>query len=69
MILEHGGKPTSGISGKTDYLIVGTYLDPVSGNPTMTSKHKKALELIDQGGKIRIISIDNFLEMIRNKLS
>lgn len=65
MILEHGGKPTSGVSGKTDYLIVGTYNDPVSGLPVMTSKHKKALEFIEQGGKIQIISYDTFSEMIK----
>ena len=65
MILEHGGKPTSGVSGKTDYLIVGTYYDPVSGLPVMTSKHKKALEFIEQGGKIQIISYDTFSEMIK----
>ena len=65
MILEHGGKPTSGVSGKTDYLIVGTYNDPVSGLPVMTSKHKKALEYIEKGGKIQIISYETFSEMIK----
>ena len=64
MILEHGGKPTSGVSGKTDYLIVGEYIDPVSGLPTTTSKHKKALDLAGQGGKIKIVSLDAFLQMI-----
>ena len=64
MIMEHGGKPSSGVSGKTDYLIVGTYIDPISGIPTITSKQKKALELIDQGGKIQIISFDSFLSLI-----
>lgn len=64
MIIEHGGKSMSSVSGKTDYLIVGTYIDPVSGIPVMTSKHKKALELIDQGGKVLIISLEKFMEMI-----
>lgn len=63
MILEHGGRPMTGVSGKTDYLIVGTYLDPVTGRPTITSKHKKALEISEQGGKIRIVSLDEFLQM------
>lgn len=65
MILEHGGKPMTGVSGKTDYLIVGTYLDPLTGMPTVTSKHRKALELIDQGGKIQILSLDGFMEIVR----
>ena len=64
MIMEHGGKPSSGVSGKTDFLIVGTYVDPVSGNPVLTSKHKKALELIEQGGKIRILSFEGFEKLI-----
>ncbi len=66
MILEHGGRPMTGVSGKTDYLIVGTYIDPVTGIPTITSKHKKALELIDQGGKIQILTIECFVEMTQN---
>ena len=65
MIIEHGGKSMSSVSGKTDYLIVGTYVDPVSGIPVMTSKHKKALELINQGGKLLIISLEKFLDMIQ----
>ena len=65
MILEHGGRPMTGVSGKTDYLIVGTYIDPVTGTPTMTSKHKKALELVDQGGKIQILTIDDFIGMVQ----
>ena len=64
MVLEHGGRPMTGVSGKTDYLIVGTYIDPVTGRPTITSKQRKALEFQEQGGKIQIISIDVFLRMI-----
>lgn len=65
MILEHGGKPSSGVSGKTDILIVGTYVDPKVGQAVMTSKHKKAQELIDMGGKIRIIYPEEFFNMVR----
>ena len=63
MILEHGGRPMTGVSGKTDYLIVGTYIDPVTGLPTITSKHRKALELSEQGGKIKILSLNEFIQM------
>ena len=65
MILEHGGRPMTGVSGKTDYLIVGTYIDPVTGMPTQTSKHRKALELIEQGGKIQILTIEYLIGMSR----
>ena len=32
--------------------------------PTIISKHKKALELIEQGGKIQILTIEYFIDMI-----
>ena len=67
MIMEHGGKPTSSVSSKTDYLIVGTYVDPTSGKAVTTSKHKKAIGLIEQGGKIKIIEFNSFVAMINDK--
>ena len=66
MIMEHGGILSSGVSGKTDYLIVGTYIDPKTGQEAITSKHKKALELVEQGGKVKIISFEQFVEMTKN---
>lgn len=54
IIMLHGGKPTASVSGKTDYLVVGTYEG--YGEGYVSGKQKKALELIEQGGKVRIIN-------------
>lgn len=65
MILENGGKPTSSVSSKTDYLLVCGQTDlPYE---KMTSKHKQATDLINAGGKVRIINPDQFFAMIQNK--
>lgn len=62
LIIAHGGKPTSGVSGKTDYLMVGIYenRDPnyISG------KKRKAMELIETGGKIKIIAPHELVAMM-----
>lgn len=63
IILEHNGKPTSSVSGKTDYLIVGEFTGYESGY--ISGKMKKAMDLIEQGGKIQIIHPDAFFAMIK----
>lgn len=63
MILENGGKPTSGVSNKTDYLLVCGQTDiPYE---KMTGKHKQATDLISAGGKIHIINPEQFFAMIQ----
>lgn len=62
MILQNGGKPTNAVSGKTDYLLVCGEIDiPYE---KMTTKYRAAIDLIDAGGKIRIINPDQFFAMI-----
>lgn len=63
MIMQCGGKPTTSVSGKTDYLVVGVYED--FGPGFVSSKQKKAMELIDQGAKIKIIDFKTLTEMIQ----
>lgn len=65
MILAHGGKPTSGVSGKTNYLVVGVY--PDYGPDYVSGKQKKAFELISQGVNIKIISPEDLLRMIKKE--
>ena len=65
IIMENGGRPTSSVSGKTDYLIVGEYCD--YGPSYISGKTKKALELQEQGGKIKIISPEEFFMMIKSQ--
>lgn len=62
MIMECGGKAMSSVSGKTDYLVVGIYED--FGPGFVSSKQKKAMELIDQGAKIKIIDFKTLSEMM-----
>lgn len=63
MIMQCGGKPTSSVSGKTDYLVVGVYED--YGPSFVSSKQKKALELIDQGAKIKVIDFKTLAKMMK----
>lgn len=63
MIIQCGGKPTTSVSGKTDYLVVGVYED--FGSSFVSSKQKKAMELIEQGAKIKIIDFKTLSEMIK----
>lgn len=63
MILENGGRVMTSVSSKTDYLLC---CDPLDAPPeSFTSKHRTALEISDAGGKIRIISPDQFFRMIQ----
>lgn len=65
MIEECGGKTTSAVSGKTDYLLVGSY-ESYEGFPAdyVSGKTKKALEIIEEGGKIKIIHFDDLLALL-----
>ena len=63
LIASHGGKATIKISNATDYLIVGHYDSFPSGY--RSAKYEFARNLIDNGGKIQIISPDDFFAMIQ----
>lgn len=67
IIKQHDGRMTGAVSGKTDYLILGTHEgyapDYISG------KQQKAIELINDGGKIQIINSDQFFAMVNNGVS
>ena len=64
IIKQHGGRMTSSVSSKTDYLVVGTYED--LGTNYVSGKQKAAIELIEHGGKIQIILPSQFFAMIGN---
>lgn len=65
-ILLHGGKMTSSVTTKTDYLVVGTYADYGAGY--ISGKQQKALELISAGAAIQIISSSDFVKMLRREM-
>lgn len=62
LIMIHGGRAMTSVSGKTDFLVVGVY--PDYGPGYISGKQKKAMEIIEQGGKIRILSPEEFFILI-----
>lgn len=64
MITEAGGVVKSGVSKKTDFVIVGSFGSDAWKCGNYGSKIKKAKELQEQGVSIQIISEDNFLSML-----
>lgn len=65
IILQNGGQVTSSVSSKTDYLLCCDPLDAPS--ETFTSKHRAAVKISEDGGKIKIISPDQFFLMVQNQ--
>lgn len=63
LILQNGGKVTGSISGLTDFLVVGEYADP----KYISDKQKKALDMMRDGGKIKIIGFPALLDMANVK--
>lgn len=64
LISKAGGQVKSGVSKKTDYVIVGSYGSDAWKCGNYGSKIKKAKELQSQGVPIQIISEDDFLLML-----
>lgn len=67
IIKQHDGRMTGAVSGKTDYLVLGTYED--YGPNYISGKQKAAMELINNGGKIQIINAEQFFVMVNNGVS
>lgn len=63
LIVAHGGKPTSAVSGRTDYLVVGIY--PDYGPDYVSSKQRMAQEIISNGGKIKTINYETLFSMMK----
>lgn len=66
-VVDNGGSLASGVTKKTDYLVMGTY-DYYSGiKDGKSSKHKKADLYKSQGQDIQIIPETIFYDMLQNK--
>lgn len=65
-ILNVGGILKSAVSGKTNYLIVGEQDLSVVGPKGVSSKEIKAAELIKSGKPIKIISEDDFINLLQD---
>lgn len=68
MAVNSGALLRSSVSGKTDYLVVGTQDRSIVGADGMSTKEEKAHALNEFGnGNIQIIGEDAFLRLIHNK--
>ena len=64
MLSNKGAVMVTGVSGKTDYLIVGSLGSPNWTNGNYGGKIKKAFEFKDKGKPIQIISEDDFFKLL-----
>lgn len=63
MIMEQGGAVCGAVSGKTDFLIVGSF--PDCPDDYVSTKMQKAFDIIDAGGSVKIVFPDEFFTMLR----
>jgi DNA polymerase-3 subunit epsilon len=63
-VAEIGGIPTDSVTAKTDVLVVGQQDYRVVGDSGMSSKQKKALQLLEKGKEIEVLSETEFLSRI-----
>lgn len=61
---EVGGIPTDSVTAKTDVLVVGQQDYKVVGDSGMSGKQKKALQLLEKGKDIEVLSETEFLNRI-----
>ncbi|MCY3609624.1 MAG: exonuclease domain-containing protein [Acidimicrobiaceae bacterium] len=66
-IRDAGGTPSSSVSSKTDYLVVGSVNLSVVGPDGMSRKHREAIELQQGGHPIQIIDEDDFHCLLANE--
>ncbi|KRG14458.1 exonuclease [Virgibacillus soli] len=68
-VVDLGGHIKSGVSGVTDYLVIGTQDENVVGKSGISSKQKKACELIEKGKNLKILSEDEFKLLLTEKVN
>ncbi|HCF38757.1 MAG TPA: exonuclease, partial [Thermosipho africanus] len=64
LVADLGGIIKSGVSGKTDYLIVGKQDETLVGADGLSKKEEKAYELIANGQDLTILSEDEFYDLL-----
>lgn len=67
-VVNLGGIIKSGVSSKTDYLIVGTQDHSVVGSSGLSTKERKAYELIEEGRDIEILTETKFRKLLDCRL-
>ncbi|GGH73233.1 NAD-dependent DNA ligase [Pullulanibacillus pueri] len=66
-VIDVGGIIKSGISRKTDYLVVGKQDKSLVGDDGLSTKEEKAYDLIKKGYGINIIKEDEFFDLLEQK--
>lgn len=63
-VVDLGGQLKSGISKKVDFLIVGVQDLSIVGPDGKSTKERTALEYIENGHHIKILTEEEFLKLI-----
>ncbi|MEH7333960.1 TerD family protein [Neobacillus drentensis] len=63
-VVNSGGIIKSGVSSKTDFLIVGTQDKSLVGESGLSTKERKANELINKGKTIKILNEKEFIQLL-----
>ncbi len=66
-VVNIGGVMKSGVSSKTNYLVVGIQDPKLVGAKGISSKEKKAYELKQKGLDIQIVNEESFLKLLNNE--
>ncbi|PKG25645.1 exonuclease domain-containing protein [Niallia nealsonii] len=66
--VDVGGVIKSGVSSKTNYVVVGAQDPKLVGTAGISTKEKKAKELKDKGINIEIIHEETFIKLLNNKV-
>jgi DNA polymerase III subunit epsilon len=68
-VVNYGGFLKSGVSSKTDYLVVGIQDKSLVGDEGLSTKEKKANELIEKGKNIRLVNEKEFIKLLNPVIS
>jgi DNA polymerase III subunit epsilon len=63
-VVNSGGIIKSGVSSKTDFLIVGTQDKSLVGESGLSTKERKAYELMNKGKTIKILTEEEFIQLL-----
>ena len=64
IIANTGGTPSDSVRKDTDFLVVGQQDYRIVGDSGMSNKQRKAIEMVNKGSTIEILSEAEFLEML-----
>lgn len=64
MVLDIGGRTKDSLTKTADFLVVGQQDYRVVGEEGMSAKQKKALQMIEKGASLTVLSENDFMKMI-----